>query len=225
MTTLWVSGEMPESSLDSEWLLWWVGDAMGDLIVAPLIFVLSTRPWRRLDRRTQVEGLVLLGLLVGRRRRRLPRRRGATRTSSSRCSSGRSSASTSSGRSRAASSSPERRSPGAVHGSTPIGDWTTTEIVQILEALTAARRRQSSDPRRRACRARSRAESELARAMRASPRRRQLAQIGSWEWDIPADRVTWSDELYRLCGPRAPIRRDDLRAVPRARSIRTTGRS
>jgi PAS domain S-box-containing protein len=28
----------------------------------------------------------------------------------------------------------------------------------------------------------------------------QLAHIGSWEWDIATDRVTWSDELYRLLG-------------------------
>lgn len=28
----------------------------------------------------------------------------------------------------------------------------------------------------------------------------EIAHIGSWEWDIPADRVTWSDELYRIYG-------------------------
>src|SRR6267143_5585864 len=28
----------------------------------------------------------------------------------------------------------------------------------------------------------------------------RIAQIGSWEWDIPSDTVTWSDELYRLLG-------------------------
>jgi PAS domain S-box-containing protein len=28
----------------------------------------------------------------------------------------------------------------------------------------------------------------------------QLAHIGSWEWDVATDRVTWSDELYRLLG-------------------------
>ncbi len=27
-----------------------------------------------------------------------------------------------------------------------------------------------------------------------------LAQLGSWEWDIAANHVTWSDELYRICG-------------------------
>lgn len=28
----------------------------------------------------------------------------------------------------------------------------------------------------------------------------RVAHIGSWEWDILADRVTWSDELYRIYG-------------------------
>ncbi|MEN3279152.1 MAG: hypothetical protein V7607_292 [Solirubrobacteraceae bacterium] len=28
----------------------------------------------------------------------------------------------------------------------------------------------------------------------------QIAQLGSWEWEIAADRVTWSDELYRIYG-------------------------
>jgi PAS domain S-box-containing protein len=28
----------------------------------------------------------------------------------------------------------------------------------------------------------------------------QIAHVGSWEWDVAADRVTWSDELYRIYG-------------------------
>lgn len=28
----------------------------------------------------------------------------------------------------------------------------------------------------------------------------RLALLGSWEWDIVSDVVTWSDELYRMCG-------------------------
>ncbi|HUP21061.1 MAG TPA: PAS domain-containing protein, partial [Gemmatimonadota bacterium] len=28
----------------------------------------------------------------------------------------------------------------------------------------------------------------------------RIAGIGSWEWDIPADRATWSDEFFRLYG-------------------------
>jgi two-component system, cell cycle sensor histidine kinase and response regulator CckA len=32
----------------------------------------------------------------------------------------------------------------------------------------------------------------------------QIARLGSWEWDLRTDRVTWSDELYRIYG----VRRD-----------------
>ena len=28
----------------------------------------------------------------------------------------------------------------------------------------------------------------------------RIAHIGSWEWDVASDRVTWSDELYRIFG-------------------------
>ena len=52
-------------SYGSEWLLWWVGDAMGALIVAPLILVWSTNPLRSLDRRRLLEGGLLLVALVG----------------------------------------------------------------------------------------------------------------------------------------------------------------
>src|SRR3954470_6715379 len=30
----------------------------------------------------------------------------------------------------------------------------------------------------------------------------QIARLGSWEWEIATDRVTWSDELYRIYGVR-----------------------
>ena len=28
----------------------------------------------------------------------------------------------------------------------------------------------------------------------------QITHIGSWEWDLATDAVTWSDELYRIYG-------------------------
>jgi integral membrane sensor domain MASE1 len=43
-------------SVGSEWLLWWVGDAMGALIVAPLILVWSTAPFRRFEVRKRSTG-------------------------------------------------------------------------------------------------------------------------------------------------------------------------
>jgi diguanylate cyclase (GGDEF)-like protein/PAS domain S-box-containing protein len=41
-------------------------------------------------------------------------------------------------------------------------------------------------------------ELRRSRAMLVSAQ--QLARIGSWEWDIPANVVTWSDELFRIYG-------------------------
>ena len=37
------------------------------------------------------------------------------------------------------------------------------------------------------------AQSQLAEAQ-------ALARLGSWEWDVERDRITWSDEMYRLYG-------------------------
>lgn len=199
VATLWASGEVARSQLDSEWLLWWVGDGMGNLIVAPLLFVLSTRPWRRLDLRMKLEGLVLLGLLVtfgsvvflgGQWRYphilfplliwAVLRFHQFGAVASSFVLAGTAIA-------------------GAVHGTTPIGNGTPTEIVQTLEGLTAGVA-VSLLIFGAVLAERSRAERELARAHTRLAEAQEVAQIGSWEWDIATNRVTWSEELYRLWG-------------------------
>jgi PAS domain S-box-containing protein len=43
-------------------------------------------------------------------------------------------------------------------------------------------------------------EESLARSRRQFSETQQLSRIGSWEWDIPADTVWWSDELFRIYG-------------------------
>jgi len=43
-------------------------------------------------------------------------------------------------------------------------------------------------------------DEELAVARRQLSEAQRLARIGSWEWDIPANVVWWSDELYRIYG-------------------------
>jgi diguanylate cyclase (GGDEF)-like protein/PAS domain S-box-containing protein len=43
-------------------------------------------------------------------------------------------------------------------------------------------------------------ERDLARGQRMLVESQRLAHIGSWEWDVAAGAVIWSDELYRIYG-------------------------
>jgi diguanylate cyclase (GGDEF)-like protein/PAS domain S-box-containing protein len=45
-----------------------------------------------------------------------------------------------------------------------------------------------------------RVEDELRRTRDRLAEAQRVARIGSWEWDIPANKVTWSDELFRIYG-------------------------
>jgi PAS domain S-box-containing protein len=89
---------------------------------------------------------------------------------------------------------------GAVHGTVPIGS-SPTEGVQILQALvgvvaisllivgaTLAEREATSEALRQA---------------------QELTHVGSWEWDVSTNRVTWSDELFRIYGLEPQSRRLD----------------
>src|SRR5690606_5321604 len=48
--------------------------------------------------------------------------------------------------------------------------------------------------------ARRAADEELRMRERQVLDTQRLAGLGSWEWDIPADRVRWTEELYRIYG-------------------------
>ena len=199
VTTLWISGEISGSDYGSDWLLWWIGDGMGDLIVAPLIFVLSTRPWRHLDLRDRLEGVVVLAALVALSATvflggqwRYPhllfpvliwatlrfQQLGAVTSSFVVAAFA---------------------VTGAVRGTALLGQGSTTEIVQILEGLTAGVA-VSLLILGAVLAERSEAQRQLAAAHASLAEAQEVAQVGSWEWDIGANRVTWSDELYRLWG-------------------------
>jgi len=65
------------------------------------------------------------------------------------------------------------------------------QLIECLGAVTSQlgsliRRKRTEDALRKR-------ELQLANAQR-------VAGVGSWEWDIEADRVSWSDELYRIFG-------------------------
>jgi len=56
------------------------------------------------------------------------------------------------------------------------------------------------------------AQVELARRGAQLAEAQEVARIGSWEWDVAANRVTWSDELYRIYGAEVggPISYEDF---------------
>ena len=47
---------------------------------------------------------------------------------------------------------------------------------------------------------RGRAEAELAAALQKLKEAHHFAHIGTWDWDMENDTVTWSDELYNIAG-------------------------
>jgi CheY-like chemotaxis protein len=50
----------------------------------------------------------------------------------------------------------------------------------------------------KADRERRTAEEALRRSQEMLARTEEIANIGSWEWEIKEDRVTWSDEMFRI---------------------------
>jgi len=198
VTVLVLSGNAP-SSLGSDWLLWWFGDAVGILLVAPLLLVAFSTERSRPSRARLLEAVVLVGCLVtvsalvflggawhypylifplllwaALRFRQLG----------------------------AAASSfivGAIATWGTVAGTVPFGANGTTERVQVIQALvsvltiallivgaTLAEREAANEKLRQTA-------AQLSEAQ-------ALAHLGSWEWDIAADEVTWSDELYRIWG-------------------------
>jgi integral membrane sensor domain MASE1/signal transduction histidine kinase len=64
-TALLVAEDLSADAYRSTWFLWWFGDAIGALIVAPLLLAWLAPPRRDVRRQHLVEGLALLTVLVG----------------------------------------------------------------------------------------------------------------------------------------------------------------
>ena len=183
----------------SAWLLWWFGDAIGVLIVAPALLVAFASRGSRPTRARLLEALMLLAALaaVG----AIVFLAGAWRYpylifpfllwAALRFRQA--------GAAAAALLVGALGTWGAIEETIPIGADTATGRVQTVQALfalvavsllvvgaTLAEREVSRT-------ALLQTASRLGEAQ-------ALAHIGSWEWDIRRDVVTWSDELYRVFG-------------------------
>lgn len=68
VSTLFLGGVLPRAELLATWRVWWVGDAVGDIVVAPLLMAAPGLRDVLRDRRRLWEGvgIVLLGVVLGR---------------------------------------------------------------------------------------------------------------------------------------------------------------
>src|SRR5438093_3752757 len=234
--TLVLSGAISVNEFPAAWAVWWTGDAMGVLVVAPFLLSLFQRPWSgSLRERTEGAALLLLvavvSFLVMHTDRGLMflvipflgwtawrfQQRGAAP---------------------AALIAAGIASWAAAHGLGPFRQGTLFEKMITLQSFDATVAFSSLffaalvTERMRAREALERAAAELEErvsrrtvelsaanellkreiAERHETDRRlrqregqlaetqQAAQVGSWEWMIAENRVSWSDEMYRIHG-------------------------
>lgn len=198
VTFLYLAGHRADSEIASAWLLWWFGDLIGALLVAPALMVWH-RQWRARRRFNLAEAGILAAATGGAAaivflggQWRYPyilfplliwaalrfRQLGAAT---------------------AVLVIGVIGTVGTLGGSVPIGGATETQSVQILQGLIAmvgigALMMAASVTERETARR------ELDEAHAGLAEAQSIAHFGSWSWDIPANRVTWSDEMYRIYG-------------------------
>jgi PAS domain S-box-containing protein len=197
--TVLTIADQREDSYSTAWVLWWFGDAVGVLMVAPLLLVLSRWRTTRLTAREGAEALILVTTLLA--VSIVVFKAGAWRYpyllfplllwAAIRFRS--------TGAAVASFVVGAIGTWGAVAGDLPFGVDTATEQVQVAQALFAVLA--VSLLVLGATVAESEAGSaELLRMASGLSEAQALAHVGSWEWDIRTDVVTWSDELYRIYG-------------------------
>jgi two-component system phosphate regulon sensor histidine kinase PhoR len=199
--SLWIGGAVAGDALPSTWRVWWLGDMGGDLLVAPVVLVLAARPRvvRRLAAKFEAgllaAGLVLVSAIVLAHDSTLGyavfpllfwtalrfRQLGAVLASL------------------LVSSIAvwyTAHGHGPFVGGSPDGDLlraqTFVGVAAITALLVAAVRSERHEAETTLATLAER-EQQLAEAQ-------SLAHLGGWEWDIAANAVTWSDELYRIYG-------------------------
>ena len=189
-----------QDTYGSAWLLWWFGDAIGILVVAPLLLVLydaarrgRPRPAHLLEGVAAVTAIVASSAVVflaGAWRYPFiifPFLLWATLRFKA------------VGAAASAFLVGAIGTWGAVDGTLPLGGATATERVQLAQAsfavvaISLLVMGATLAEREAATRALARSAARLGEAQ-------SLAHIGSWEWDLRRDVVTWSDELYRIFG-------------------------
>ncbi|MBI3047269.1 MAG: MASE1 domain-containing protein [Acidobacteria bacterium] len=221
-TSLVAAGLAQSGEAASVWITWWLGDAVGTILVAPLVLLWVRHP--RIDwtpgRASEAAGLaaclavvsvaVFSGLPVGARRYPLEFlvmpvllwaafRFGARETAT--CAVAVSAVAVI----------------GTLRGFGPFARSSPNESLLLLQAFVGVTttvmlavaaevaRRKAAEAEMRVLndllerRVAERTE-ELTRTHDRLTEAQQVAHIGSWEWDVTTNTLWWSDELYRIYG-------------------------
>ncbi len=221
--SLWLAGLAQTANLQAIWLTWWLGDATGAVVIAPLILL-----WAVPDRQGRPPGGALEGVGLGAAvilvgwivfQHKAPNayiflgplvwaalrfgRRGAATTAlvlSAMAAWG-----TLAGYGPFYRPSPNesllyvQSFVGVMSLAALILAATVRERERAERAVRHAHGELEGKIQERTASLRA-AVDELDRSRSALTEAQALAHIGSWEWDVQADRVTWSDELYRIYG-------------------------
>lgn len=65
VTSLWLGQIIPTEKLAEAWYAWWRGDLYGNLIITPLLLVLGTRKWGRIEAKVALEVSIFVLLMTG----------------------------------------------------------------------------------------------------------------------------------------------------------------
>jgi signal transduction histidine kinase len=197
LTVLALADSPAASPHGSRWLLWWLGDATGALLVAPLILVWATRPPIRIPGKRLLEGVLLVAALAALCSViflgglwRYPYLLfplllwGAVRF-------------TQLGAVTASFMVAAFGVAGVISKNLPLSGHDETVTVEILQGLLAVIAI-SLLALGASVAERDAAAASLRQAAVGLDEAQALAHIGSWEWDIGGDRIAWSNELYRI---------------------------
>lgn len=241
VTSLVVGGLAPPSAFADVWLTWWLGDAAGALVVAPLLVLLATSPRPTWSRAQVTEGVAVLAsvFLIGGVVFGLPPLTGLPLGflallpilwAAFRFGPRMTALSTALLASLAIFGTLQGLGP--FHRPSPnvsllmlqaflcvssVTGLALAAVVQERRRAEASLRAAHADLEKRVgertaslslaiealrteMEERSRAQGELRRSQASLAEAERIANVGSWEWDIAADRVTWSDELHRIYG-------------------------
>jgi PAS domain S-box-containing protein len=206
VTSLLVAGQISLDAFGLHWQVWWLGDAMGDILLAPVLLAWASVRRYELDGGAGLlhaigicAGLVFVGFLF---RWEAPSAAYATfplvmwATLRFRQVGASTSVAIATGFGIAA----------IVSGSDPFGGTDDTRSVALLQGLMglgafASLLVAATLSERDEATAASRREAGLLRDSRRQLAEAQgLAHVGSWAWDIATGAVHWSEEMFRIYG-------------------------